>query len=173
MSDANRPRALPAVDSARAAARGLRALAVPVLCCALALLGLTAWSRSGHAARPSHVTVSQGTVYRPLLGARTTAAFFRIDNTGPTDDTLISVTSPATGPAVLARTVTAHHAGTMRMGGTLPVPAHGTVRMHAYDRDVMVRLRRPPRLGEHIAFVLHFAYAGDVRADAVVIRPGS
>ncbi|MCA1218574.1 copper chaperone PCu(A)C [Streptomyces sp. 8L] len=150
----------------------VRAVAAPVLCCALALLALTAWSRSGLANRPSSVSVSRGTLYRPLLDARTTAAFFRIDNTGPTDDTLVSVTSTATGPAVPARTRTRHGAGTMRMGVTLPVPAHSSVRMNASEQDVMVELRHPLRLGERVPFVLHFRYAGDVEAVAEVTAFG-
>ncbi|MEW2546194.1 copper chaperone PCu(A)C [Streptomyces sp. NPDC047002] len=161
-----------APGAARRAAGALRAAVAPVLCCGLALAGLGAWSAGGHAARPSRVTVSEGTVYRPPLDARTTAAFFRIDNTGPAGDTLDAVSSPATGPAALTRTVLADHAGTMRMGEPVRVPAHGSVRMTAYGQDVMVSLRRIPRLGEHLPFTLHFRYAGDISAEAVVVRPG-
>ncbi|GAA3736042.1 copper chaperone PCu(A)C [Streptomyces tremellae] len=161
-----------APGTARRAAGVLRAAAAPVLCCALALLGLSAWSAGSHAARPSRVTVSEGTVYRPPLDARTTAAFFRIENTGPAGDTLDAVSSSATGPAELARTALADGAGTMRMGEPVHVPAHGSVRMTAYGQDVMVLLRRMPRLGARLPFTLHFRYAGDIRTEAVVVRPG-
>jgi copper(I)-binding protein len=154
--------------------RALRAAAVPVGCCVLALLGLTAWSGSGHAVRPSRITVSEGSIYRPPTGTETTtAAFFRIDNTGSAGDTLTRVSSTATGPAMLTRNVTAHHAGTMIMGDAVSVPAHSSTRLSASGQDVMVNLRRPLRIGQRIPFVLHFTYAGDVGADAVVVPIGS
>ncbi|GHJ41266.1 copper chaperone PCu(A)C [Streptomyces sp. TS71-3] len=152
---------------------GAMAVAAPVAACALALGGLGARAHSGAAGRPAHVSAVDGRVLLPLVDDSTmTAAFFRLTNDGGTDDEVLSVSSPAARTAMLARTEVSGNAGRMRMGVTLPVPAGGTVSMTAYATDVMVELTHRPALGQRIPFVLRLRRGGQVRAEAVVVRPG-
>ncbi|MEU1825917.1 copper chaperone PCu(A)C [Streptomyces abikoensis] len=152
--------------------RTARAALVPVAACAVALGGLTAWTASGAAGRPASVTVDDGRVFQPF-GIESTAAMFRLRNTGDEDDELIGVDVPTAGGAMLSRTVVKNGAGKMKMIASTTVPARGTVEMSPHELDVMVY--RPPlvRVGERLPFVFRFRKSGVVRVDAVVVRPGN
>ncbi|MEV4442675.1 copper chaperone PCu(A)C [Streptomyces sp. NPDC049577] len=149
-----------------------RAALVPVAACAVALAGLTAWTASGGAGRPAHVTVEDARVLLPF-GTDDTAAMLRLRNTGDTDDELVAVEAPTAGGAMLSRTVVANGAGSMRMIPSVSVPAHGVLAMSPHELDVMVSA--PPRLnpGDRLPLVLRFRHTGTVRAEAVVVRPGT
>ncbi|MBB4895255.1 hypothetical protein FHS39_004322 [Streptomyces olivoverticillatus] len=152
--------------------RTLRAALVPVAACAVALGGLGAWTASGAASHPAAVTVEDARVLVPF-GTDDTAAFFRLRNTGDVADELVGVDVPTAGRAMLSRTVVKDGAGSMRMVTEAPLPAHGTLEMSPHGLDVMVT--SPPRLrvGDRLPVVLHFRESGAVRAEAVVVRPGS
>jgi len=64
-------------------------------------------------------------------------------------------------------------AGRMVMGGALPVPAHGVMRMTPFTDDVMFRPREALPVGRRIPFTLVFRDRGAVRVTAVVVPPGS
>ncbi|SPE48281.1 hypothetical protein SNS2_0366 [Streptomyces netropsis] len=147
---------------------------VPVVACAVTLGGLVAWTASGEAGRPAGVTVEEGRMLLPF-GTDDSAAFFRVRNTGDKDDELIGVEAPtAGGRAMLSRTVVKNGAGSMGMVDSATVPARGTLEMSPHDLDVMVSA--PPRglrVGDRVPFVLRFRESGTVRAEAVVVRPGT
>lgn len=152
--------------------RTARAALVPVAACAVALGGLTAWTASGAAGRPASVTVEDARVLVPF-GTDDTAAFFRLRNAGDTDDELVGIDVPSARGAMLSRVVDKNGAGTMRMVHSATVPAHDTLTMSPHGLDVMVS--GPPRLrvGDRLPFVLRFRESGEVRAEAVVVRPGN
>ncbi|WKX73515.1 copper chaperone PCu(A)C [Streptomyces sp. XD-27] len=149
----------------------VRAALAPVAASVLALAGLTAWAATGAAGSPAQPSVIAARMLVPT-NPDVTAAFFDLRNDGGVDDELVRVTSPETGRAMLSRTVVRKGAGAMRMVPSVALPAGGTVRMSASGVDVMVE--DPPRLrvGERVPFVLHFRDSGQVRVEAVVIRPG-
>ncbi|MEU1376576.1 copper chaperone PCu(A)C [Streptomyces triculaminicus] len=159
-------------DSTASLVRTARAALVPVAACALALGGLTAWTASGAAGRPGSVTVEDARVLLPF-GLDNTAATVRLRNTGDVADELVGVDVPTAGGAMLSRTVVKNGAGSMKMVGSATVPARGTLEMSPHGLDIMVY--RPPKLqvGERLPLVLRFRESGVVRAEAVVVRPGS
>ncbi|WP_409234244.1 copper chaperone PCu(A)C [Streptomyces sp. PA5.6] len=151
---------------------GLGGALEPVAACAVALGLLTVWTGTGAAGSPARVEVADGTVFLPYGNTRESAAFFRITNSGGSDDRLTSVTSPALDDVMLGRYApTGRGAAGMRMVDSAAVPAGEGLTMSPYGLDVMVRLREPLVLGERIPFVLTFREGGTVRAEAVVIRP--
>ncbi|MFD9859485.1 copper chaperone PCu(A)C [Streptomyces alboflavus] len=146
----------------------------PVLACALALCGLSAWVAVGAAGSPARVTVDNGRVFLPYGGKEETAAFFRITNTGESGDTLLSVRSPAATDVMLSRTVERPgNVESMRMVDSAAVPARSVVRMTPEGLDVMLRPTGSLRLGDRVPFVLRFRHGGEVTVRAVVVRPGS
>ncbi|MEU4212570.1 copper chaperone PCu(A)C [Streptomyces sp. NPDC026206] len=149
-----------------------RAALVPLVACAVALGGLTAWTASGAAGRPAAVTVEDARVLVPF-GIENTAAMFRLRNAGDADDELIGVDVPSAGGAMLSRTVVKNGAGSMRMVPSATVPARGTLKMTPHGLDIMVY--RPPqvRVGDRLPFVLRFRESGTIRAEATVVRAGS
>ncbi|MEU6124001.1 copper chaperone PCu(A)C [Streptomyces sp. NPDC047123] len=150
----------------------LDAALMPVAACAVALGVLTTWTASGAAGSPARVEVVGGTVFLPYGDTEDTAAFFRITNTGGSDDRLTEVTSPAFDDVMLGRhTTTGRAVASMRMVDSAAVPAGEGLTMSPYGLDVMATLRAPLRLGERVPFVLTFRHGGSVRTQAVVIRP--
>ncbi|MEU7576940.1 copper chaperone PCu(A)C [Streptomyces sp. NPDC041068] len=151
----------------------LAALA-PLTACAVALGALTAWTGSGAAGSPARVEVEPGTIYLPTGDRKETAAFFRITNSGGSDDRLTSVTSPVLDEVMLGRhTAAGDGAATMRMLDSAAVPAREGLTMAPLGVDVMARTRAPLSVGDRIPFVLTFRYGGRVSAEAVVVRPTS
>ncbi|MFH8991119.1 copper chaperone PCu(A)C [Streptomyces sp. NPDC017940] len=149
-------------------------MVAPVFACAVALAGLSAWVAAGAAGGPARVAVGDGRVFLPYGGKAETAAFFRITNSGESGDTLLSVGSPVADDVMLSRTVErAGNVESMRMVDSAAVPARSVLRMAPEGLDVMLRPRRPLRVGDEVPFVLRFRHAGDVRVRAVVVRPGS
>ncbi|MCZ4119456.1 copper chaperone PCu(A)C [Streptomyces sp. H39-S7] len=151
----------------------LRAALLPVATCVAVLALLTAYTATGAAGEsPARITVTDARVFRPA-NTEATAALFTVQNSGGTADTLLSVDSPVLGPGMLTRTVVRDGAGRMTPAGPVAVPAHGAVTMDPAGLDVMIQ--RPPRLplGERIPFVLRFRNSGEVRVEAVVVRPGA
>ncbi|MER7348630.1 copper chaperone PCu(A)C [Streptomyces aurantiacus] len=155
----------------RAALPGVLA---PVLACALALCGLSAWVAAGAAGGPARIAVADGRVFLAYGGKAETAAFFRITNSGESGDELLSVSSPDADDVMLSRTVErAGNVESMRMVQSAAVPARSVVRMTPEGLDVMLRPTRPLRLGDEVPFVLRFRHAGAVAVRAEVVRPGS
>ncbi|MEV7194794.1 copper chaperone PCu(A)C [Streptomyces sp. NPDC093510] len=160
--------------SRRRLREALDAALLPVMVCAVALSLLTAWTRFGAAGSPARVEVAPGSVFLPLDGTRETAAFFRITNSGGSDDVLTSVASPELDDVMLSRyTPRGRGAAGMRMVRSAAVPAGEGLTMTPQGVDIMVRPREPLRLGDTIPFVLTFRHGGTVRAEAVVIGPSA
>ncbi|MET8689946.1 copper chaperone PCu(A)C [Streptomyces sp. NPDC004732] len=158
--------------SRRRIREGLGGALEPVAACAVALGLLTVWTGSGAAGSPAHVEVAAGTVFLPFGSTQESAAFFRISNSGGSDDRLTSVASPVLDDVMLGRYApTGRGAAGMRMVDSAAVPAGEGLTMSPYGVDVMVRIREPLHLGDRIPFVLKFREGGTIKAEAVVIRP--
>lgn len=160
--------------SRRRLVEALLAALAPVAACVLVLGGLAAWTASGAAGSPARIKVTSGRAFLPYGDSTESAAFFRISNSGGSDDELTGVTSTAATGAMLGRnTTTDGNTGSMRAVDSVTVPAGGTVAMSPQGLDVMVTVRGTWRAGDLLPFVLHFRHGGPVRTLAVVVRPGS
>ncbi|WP_234327840.1 copper chaperone PCu(A)C [Streptomyces sp. NRRL F-2664] len=164
---------------------GLLAALVPVTACLAMLVGLTAWTRVGAAGTPARIDVGVGRVLLPRAGGDRTAAFFRIANTGGSEDQLVAVTSPVADGITLNRYERADEDGGGRGGGpsgggggyaarTVPsatIPAGDFLVMTPDTLDLGIRVKSRPQVGDAIPFVLHFRRSGRVDAVAFVVRP--
>ncbi|MFE5804934.1 copper chaperone PCu(A)C [Streptomyces sp. NPDC056491] len=164
------------LPSRRGVRDGLRAALVPVVACAVTLTGLTIWTSSGAAGSPPRMAVGNGRVFLPYGNSQETAAFFDIVNVGGSADQLTSVTSPAVERSMLSRHASSGlGADTMRMAGSVQVPAGAALTMSPFGVSVMARKKTSTswRAGDFVPFVLHFRHGPPVEVLAVVIRPGS
>ncbi|MET9692511.1 copper chaperone PCu(A)C [Streptomyces sp. NPDC006514] len=154
---------------------GLRAALVPVVACALALAGLTAWTSAGAAGSPPQIAAGNGRVLLPDGRGRDTAAFFDITNIGGADDQLTDVTSSGVEKTLLSRREsTGLGPDVVRTAAPVRVPAGGTVTMSPLDLSVTTRTKGSRwEAGDMVPFVLHFRYSAPVEVMAVVVRPGS
>ncbi|MEV6021796.1 copper chaperone PCu(A)C [Streptomyces sp. NPDC052036] len=160
--------------SRRRLAEAFLAALAPVAACVLTLGGLAAWTASGAAGSPARIDVTSGRAFLPYGDSQESAAFFRISNSGGTEDELTGVTSTAVDRAMLGRnTTTPGNAGYMRPVDSAVVPAGGTLAMSPRGLDLMVTVRGKWRAGDLVPFVLHFRHSGRIKTMAVVVRPGT
>ncbi|MFI0775527.1 copper chaperone PCu(A)C [Streptomyces sp. NPDC021212] len=114
----------------------------------------------GSGDRPE-LSVSGAYIPRPAM-ADMAAGFLTVTNKGGGADKLTSITTP------LAREVTLHTTkGTqMRQVSSLDVPGGGRLRLSSGgDHLMLTKLTHKPKVGEKVAFTLHFA-----TSDAVKIK---
>ncbi|MFF0223362.1 copper chaperone PCu(A)C [Streptomyces sp. NPDC004629] len=151
------------------------AVIAPVCACVLSVGGLAAWTATGNAGSPADIGVTDARLYLPAQGTPETAAFFRITNTGGSDDRLLSVSSPrVSGDIALSRHgMTAGGAAYRQVADSLTVPAGDTLDMSPFSSDVTVPANGDWRPGDLVPFTLRFEHTGRVGALAVVIRPGT
>ncbi|MBD0748086.1 copper chaperone PCu(A)C [Streptomyces sp. CBMA152] len=152
----------------------LLAALVPVAVCGVALGGLTGWAGAGKAGSPARITVSNGRVFLPFSDGVQTAAFFDIVNRGGADDRLVEVTSSgADGEIDLSRHRMAGTTAAYRESvGSATVRAGGDLSMSPQGLDVPLRPRARWQAGDLVSFTLRFEHSGEVKARAVVVRPG-
>ncbi|WP_405624281.1 copper chaperone PCu(A)C [Streptomyces sp. NBC_00076] len=151
----------------------LTALA-PVVACVLALGGLSLWAVYGNAGTPARIAVTDGRVFLPTGDIPETAAFFRITNSGGSDDRLLKVIAAEVDGATRLsrhRMVTANTASDQTVA-SVAVPAGGTLAMSPTGIVVILPANADWKAGDLVDFTLHFEHSGAVRALAVVDRPG-
>ncbi|MGW1957135.1 copper chaperone PCu(A)C [Streptomyces sp. NPDC001920] len=160
--------------SRRRVADGLRAALAPVAACSVALGGLTTWVSTGAAGTPARITVTDGRVFLPYGEVRDTAAFFRITNSGGSDDRLLKVTSTSAedGAELSRHRMVNDSAASARTVDSARVPAGGRLVMSPYGLDVTLRARPEWQEGTFVPFTLHFRHAGRIEVEALVVRPG-
>ncbi|MER6810241.1 copper chaperone PCu(A)C [Spirillospora sp. NPDC000708] len=120
-----------------------------------------------------HLAVTGAYVPEPPM-ADMAAGYFTIANTGRASDQLTAVTSD------LAASVTLHSTtptGAMKKEPTLPVPAGGRLALRiGGDHLMLMGLKRKPRVGDTVTFVLRFAASPPITVKAPVkpatYRPG-
>lgn len=152
----------------------LLAALTPIAACTIALGGLTTWTSSGNAGTPAKIAVTDAHVYLPYGNTQDTAAFFRITNTGGADDRLLKVTSPdADGGTALSRhRMTNGRAAYAEKVDSVTVQAGDSLAMSPSGLDVTLRVNAGWREFDFVPFTLHFQRSGQVKALAVVVRPG-
>ncbi|MER6523879.1 copper chaperone PCu(A)C [Streptomyces sp. NPDC001508] len=163
------------IPTRRRLADTVPAVLAPVCACVLALGGLAVWTATGNAGSPADIDVTEARLYLPAEGTPETAAFFRITNTGGSDDRLLSVSSPrVSGDIALSRhEMTTGGAAYRQTADSLAVPAGDTLDMSPLTSDVTVPADGDWRTGDLVPFTLRFEHTGRVGALAVVVRPGT
>lgn len=146
----------------------LRAAAVPLSACGAALALLTGYTATGAAGGPPpRIEVVDARIMAPT-GARSTAAYFEIRNTGSSPDTLQYADSPELGISIIRRTVRRTGTGPTEPARAVDVPAGGTVRMAPGGLAVVIL--DPPALkpGQTVRYNLWFRYSGKVGVRVLV-----
>ena len=112
----------------------------------------------GAFARASGVTTAtSGVVYMTLT------------NQGATADTLISITTPAAGMAMLHESTTQDRVASMKEMSGLEIPAGGIVEMKPGGLHIMLMgLNGPLKKGDTLKLTLNFEHAGAVDVDAKI-----
>ncbi|MFJ8469714.1 copper chaperone PCu(A)C [Streptomyces swartbergensis] len=121
--------------------------------------GYTATGAAGDP--PPRIEVVEARIIAPM-GARSTAAYFEIRNTGSSPDTLQYADSPDLGISIIRRTVRRTGTGRTEPAWAVDVPAGGTVRMTPGGLGVVIL--DPPALkpGQSVRYNLWFRYSGRV-----------
>ncbi|MFF8261566.1 copper chaperone PCu(A)C [Streptomyces virginiae] len=161
--------------SRRSLREGLLATLVPVMACLTMLVGLTAWTKAGAAGSPARIDVGVGRVLLPAAGKERTTAFFRIANTGDSDDQLVGVTSPVADEITLNRHERVGEGGeggeATRTVSSANIPAGDFLVMTPTTLDLTIKVKTRRQVGDALPFVLHFRRGGPVDAVAFVVRP--
>ncbi|MEU2913899.1 copper chaperone PCu(A)C [Streptomyces massasporeus] len=140
----------------------LRAAVVPLGACCAALALLTVYTATGAAGDPPpRIEVVDARIIAPM-GARSTAAYFEIRNTGSSPDTLQYADSPDLGISIIRRTVRRTGTGRTEPAWAVDIPAGGTVLMAPGGLGVVIL--DPPALkpGQSVRYKLWFRYSGKV-----------
>lgn len=102
--------------------------------------------------------------------AQSAGAYLSIANSGDSDDTLLSASTPAAGDTMLHATSMNGQVMEMTpMHDGLPVPAHGGAALDPLHGHLMMTGMTAPFVqGQCLEMVLHFAKAGDLPIQVVV-----
>ncbi len=116
------------------------------------------------------LTVSDAWV-RATPGAEVAAAYFTLHNPGPVPISVVGVSSPLAGMAMIHETRLTGTQTSMRARDAVPVPAGATVRFAPEGLHVMLHdLHRPLNVGEEVPLVLVLSDGSSVSVSARV-RP--
>jgi copper(I)-binding protein/uncharacterized protein YcnI len=123
------------------------------------------------------VRLSEAWIAKPPLGAPTASGYLRITNDGPNADTLVSASTPAADKLELHSMTM--DGGIMRMRpmtGGLIIPPGKSIAIAADTgyHFMVIRPKRPLKLGDRVPATLRFAKAGNVRVTFLVkaLAPG-
>ncbi|MFI1471270.1 copper chaperone PCu(A)C [Streptomyces wuyuanensis] len=153
----------------------LLAALAPVAACSIGLGALTTWVGTGNAGSPAEISVTDGRVWPSYGDTPETSAYFRLINSGGSEDRLLKVTTTAvTGtPALYGHRMVTENTATDQEIDSIAVPAGETVAMAPGGFNVTLRADKDWKVGEYVTFTLHFEHAGKVEAVAVVSPPSS
>jgi copper(I)-binding protein len=102
--------------------------------------------------------------------AKTAAVYLSIMNHGLSDDTLVSVTTPAADHAAVHETTMENDVMKMAEVERLVIPAGSTVELKPAATHVMLTgLKAPLKEGETVTLTLTFEKAGEIKTDAPVV----
>jgi copper(I)-binding protein len=102
--------------------------------------------------------------------AKTAAVYFSIMNHGASDDTLVSVTTPAADHAAVHETTMENDVMKMAEVERLVIPAGSTVDLKPAATHVMLTgLKTPLKEGETVSLTLTFEKSGEVKIDVPVV----
>lgn len=110
---------------------------------------------------------------RPTYGrTQVGAAYLRLKNNQPTEDSLISAETPLARRVELHTTETKSDIMRMRKIEALKIPAHGTAELKPGAAHLMLfDLKEPLQAGMQFPLLLHFRQAGDVATRVTVEAP--
>jgi periplasmic copper chaperone A len=119
----------------------------------------------------SDITVMNATARASLTPTATTGAvYFSIMNSGPADDRLMSISTPAAATAMIHETTVVNDIVKMRMLDHVLIPAGKTVELKTGGTHVMLMgLKAPLKRGETVEVVLIFEKAGLVKVEVPVV----
>ncbi len=110
---------------------------------------------------------------RATTGGDTGAAYVTLSGHG-TPASLVAVTTPDAGMAMLHESAADDGVSRMRDVAAFDVPAHGTAAMRPGGVHIMLMmLRHPLHPGDHLPLTLTFADGRTVAATAIVGGPGA
>jgi periplasmic copper chaperone A len=135
------------------------------------LLGMFAYlTLPTHSSENPHVMIMDISVPASLTSQATSGiVYFSIMNHGTTDDTLLSVATPAATSASLHESYQDGDIAKMRDLASVTVPADSTVKLEQGGKHVMLTgLKRPMKPGDDITLQLVFAKAGVLNVEAKV-----
>lgn len=127
------------------------------------------FSAQATTAQLAHITL-EGVWARPTMGEmRTTAAYLDLINSADEDDTLLSVTSPASDHVMIHNTVTDQGVSRMIMIDKLSAPAHKTIEFKPGGIHIMLmNLKNPLKTGDLLPLTFFFKHAGEITVSAIV-----
>jgi copper(I)-binding protein len=135
---------------------------------------LVACGSGSPGSKDSELSVSGAYIPLPATPGGMGAGYLTVTNNGGGDDQLVKVTSPA------AKSVTMHRStgSTMEEADTLPVPAHGALKLDRGGNHLMIMgWQQNPAVGEQLELDLTFAKGATITVQVPVqpltYRPGS
>ncbi|MFH0515650.1 copper chaperone PCu(A)C [Streptomyces sp. M41] len=143
--------------------------------CSIAIGALTTWVSTGNAGSPPDISVSDGRVWLSYGDTPETSAYFRLTNSGGSDDRLLKVTTEAVPgtPALYGHRMLTENTATDQELDSIAVPAGETVAMAPGRFNVTLRADKGWEAGQYVAFTLHFEHEGAVEAVAKVTPPST
>lgn len=129
--------------------------------------GLLATAAFAHEYKVGDIEVVHPASRAMVPGAAVGGGFMEITNHGKADDTLVSITSPATPDVQLHEMAVTDGVMKMRqLKDGIPVPAGKTVELKKGGLHVMfMDVKTPFKEGDKVPAVLHFQKAGDVNVE--------
>ncbi len=148
----------------------LRAVAGPVICAVVVIGLLAAWAGTGGGGTLTRVRLQVTLAAVPMRAFTPQAAasvhaattFLTITNLSGTPDELVAARSP------LARHIVLRHGG-----GSLVIPAHGTLTLTPFGDDLVLQQPSPYETRSTVPLTLTFRHSGTVTIDAAVTAPGT
>jgi periplasmic copper chaperone A len=132
---------------------------------------LAAFAGLTQAVSAADIVITSAVARASLTPTTTTGAIYvSMQNTGATDDRLLTLSTPAATSTMIHETTLDKDVMKMRMvEGGLPIPAGATLDMKSGGTHVMLMgLKAPLKTGETIALELVFEKAGKLRVDIPV-----
>lgn len=134
----------------------------------IVLIGLLLLGTAVFAAEPG-IVVSDAWLRASIGKVPTTAAYFKLENTGATEDRLLAVSTPAAGMAHIHESIETNGIAQMRPVPAIALKPGAQVALVPGGLHVMVmNLKVPLKAGERVPLVLRFEKAGEVRVEAEV-----
>ncbi len=133
-----------------------------------ALIATTSWV-SADEQKIGNLVLKHAWARATPAGAKTGAAYIRIENTADAPDQLVSVTSDIAAVTEIHEMSMTDHMMTMKPAGTIEIPPHGAVEFKPHGLHVMLMgLKKPLAEGDAFSVTLTFANAGKVDVQVVV-----
>jgi len=115
------------------------------------------------------ITVTDAWMRASLGKVPTTAAYFKVENKGATEDRLIGVSTPAAAMSHLHESVEENGVMQMRSVAALTLKPGQSLQLDPGGLHVMVmNLKAPLKAGEKVPLVLSFEKAGTIKVEADV-----